>query len=404
MRVVIVGASQAGTAAARTLRDEGFDGVVTLVGAEPHLPYERPPLSKEYLRGEDDVDDTLILSEGWYVDNSVELRLGTSVRRLVATDAAVELMDGTLLEADTVLLTTGGRPRRLPGLEPGDHVLELRTRDDADRLRPYLVPGARVVVVGAGFIGSEVAASAHGSGADVTVLEAVQVPLGRVLGDEVGAHLGAMHRDQGIDLRTGVAVDNVEDHDSGARVTISDGTTVDGDVVVVGVGMIPNDDLALDAGLEVDGGVIVDELCRSSTPQVLAAGDVARHWHPLYGSRVRVEHFDNANKQGAAAARSILGRGAPYTEPHWFWSDQYDFNLQYVGHATSWDRIVIRGWPEDNEFSAWYLDQGVLRAVFALDAGGDILAAKELIAAGASPDPDALADLDTDLFELAGLG
>jgi 3-phenylpropionate/trans-cinnamate dioxygenase ferredoxin reductase component len=397
--VAIVGAGLTAASAAATLREEGFPGDIAIIGAEPELPYERPPLSKEYLRGEATAAELLFNPADWYASNDITVHLGVRATRLLHGESGIELDDGRTLRAGRVLLATGGRPRLLPGAA-GERIVYLRTRADADRLRSLLRPDGRLVIVGAGFIGSEVAASARQLGLAVTLLEALPVPLGRALGEDMGAVCGAIHRDNGVDLRTGEGVASVTETPDGVRVRTSSGAVVDGDAVLVGVGIEPNVELAAGAGLETTNGIAVDEHCRTSVDGIYAAGDVADHYHPLFGRRLRVEHFDNAEKQGACAARNMLGLDEPYTDPHWFWSDQYEHNLQYAGHAATWDEVVIRGSIEERDFTAFYLDDGDLSAAFAIDRGGDVYVAKLLIAARVRPDPARLADEDVDLEEL----
>lgn len=396
---VVVGANLTGGAAVQTLREEGFDGRVVLVGEEPHLPYERPPLSKEYLRGEQELEKGFLRPASWYGENEVEARLGVRVVTLEAAERAVELSDGDRIEADAILLATGGRPRTLAG-EPSDRVLYLRTIEDADRIKPYLAPGKRLVIVGAGFIGAEVAASARTLGADVTVLEYLDVPLMRALGAEMGAVYGEIHREHGVDLRTGEGVESVEETADGVVVRTSAGAAIEGDAVVVGVGIQPNAELAEAAGLEVENGVVVDEFCRTGAAGIFAAGDVANHHHPVFGRRIRVEHWDNALKQGAAAARNMVGKEEAFDDPHWFWSDQYEHNLQYGGFAAEWDEIAVRGSIQARNFAAFYLRDGVLLAALGLNRGKDVRRAMKLIRARARPDPGALRDEDVDLRTL----
>lgn len=398
--IVTVGAGQAGAVAARALRRRGFDGRIELIGEENERPYQRPPLSKEYLAGDDDCD-LYLLPEAWCEKNDVHLRLGQPAVQIRPEQAAVELADGTLVTADAVLLATGGRPRRLPGVA-GPRIYYLRTRHDAEMLRAELAPGVRVVVIGAGFIGSEVAAASRGKGADVTVIEALDAPLQRVLGREIGSACAVIHQRHGVTVRLAETVESVVETRSGVVVTTSGGR-IEGDLVVVGVGITPNTGVAERSGLAVDNGVLVDEYCRTALPNVYAAGDVANHWHPTFGERIRVEHFDNASRQATAAAYNILGRTTVYAEPYWFWSDQYEHNLQYTGHATTWDDVVIRGSLEDCDFSAFYLHRGVVRAAFAIDRGEDVLIAKQFIAGAVGIDPAILADEDVDLVELAAL-
>ena len=397
---VVVGAGMCGGAAVQELRQQGFDGRIVLVGEEPHLPYERPPLSKEYLRGEQERQALFLREEDWFREQEVDVRPGTSATTLDPDGPSVELSDGDRLDADAVLLATGGRPRTMPG-KPSDRVLYLRTIEDSERIRRAMGSG-RLVVVGAGFIGAEVAASARVKGIEVTVLEMAPVPLVRALGEEMGRLYGQIHRDHGVDLRTDEGVEAIEETGGGVVVRTTTGDAVEADAVVVGIGIQPNSDLAEAAGLEIDNGVVVDGRCRTSAEGVFAAGDVANHQHPLFGRRIRVEHFDNALKMGAAAARSMLGDEAPFDDPHWFWSDQYDVNLQYAGFATEWDRIVIRGSMEDRDGVAFYLNRGVLWAALGLNRGKDVRRSMKLI--GSRPDPASLQDSEVDLRTLAPAG
>ena len=392
---VIVGAGMTAASAAEALRQAEFDGRILIVGREPHLPYERPPLSKEYLRGEQGVDDLPVRGEDWYAEQEVEVRIGTEATALDPDGPSVELADGERIDADAVLLATGGTPRRMPG-PSSDRVLYLRTIEDCDRIRELMVSG-RLVVVGAGFIGAEVAASARAHGVEVTVLERNGVPLNRALGEEIGQLYGAIHRDHGVDLRTGAMVEGIERTAGGVVVGLGEGEFIEADAVLVGVGIGPNTELAEAAGLDVDNGVLVDERCMTSADGVFAAGDMANHLHPLFG-RLRVEHFDNAIKMGAAAARSMLGSEEAFDDPHWFWSDQYDVNLQYAGFAKQWDDVVIRGSTEDREFVAFYMHEGMLLAALGMNRGRDVRRAMKII--GSHPDPARLRDEETDLRTL----
>lgn len=395
--IVIVGAGQASAVATRTLRRRGYDGHIVIVGDEPERPYQRPPLSKEYLTKADD-SGLYLLPEEWAEAQDVEVRTGARAIKISAADGSVLLEDGTSLAADKVLLATGGSARRLPEAE-GDRILYLRTKADADGLRRQLGPGVRVAIIGAGFIGAEVASSARELGAEVILLEAGPVPLQRVLGERLGAACATMHADAGVELRVGVLVDTVEQHDEEVVVTTSNGKVV-ADLVVVGIGISPNDAIARDSGIAVDNGILVDEHCRTSMENVFAAGDVANHFHPLFDTRMRVEHFDNANKQAAAAANNMIGRTTSFDDPHWFWSDQYGANLQYVGSADPLDELVVRGSTEAPEWSAFFTRGGVLRAAFAVNRAEDIMVARELISARATVDARVLADTDAELMDL----
>ena len=396
-RYVIVGGGVGAAAAAQALRERGFDGAMVLIGEESDVPYERPPLSKEYLRGEQGREALPVHDEAWYRDHDVDLRLGVRATELDPDGPAVTLEDGERLDADAVLLATGGRPRRMPG-PPSDRVLYLRRVADADRIR-HVIRSGRLVVVGAGFIGAEVAASARVGGAEVTVLEKNHVPLGRAIGEEMGRIYAGIHRDRGVDLRTEDGVAAVEETPGGVVVRTERGDAIEAGAVLVGIGIEPNVELASAAGLEVANGVAVDERCETSAPGVFACGDVADHQHPTFGRRIRVEHFDNALKMGTYVGGAMLGDLAPFTDPHWFWSDQYEVNLQYAGFAYAWDQVVVRGSMEDLDGVAFYLHEGVLLGALGLNRGRDVRRAMKLI--GSRPDPSALADDGTDLRTLA---
>jgi 3-phenylpropionate/trans-cinnamate dioxygenase ferredoxin reductase subunit len=399
---VVVGGNLTGGTAVGTLRNEGFDGRLVLVGYETHLPYERPPLSKEYLRGEQDLASIFVRPDDWYREHDVDLRLGTRATRVDPGRRVVVLEGGEEVGYDALLLATGARPRRMDTSD-SERVLYLRTIEDSDRIKSRLERARHLVVVGAGFIGAEVAASARTKGKEVTVLEYAPVPLARALGTEMGEVYGAIHRDHGVDLHTGEGVEAIEDTGGGVVVRTSKGQAIEGDAVVVGVGVEPRTELAEAAGIAVDNGMLVDPACRTSVEGIFAAGDVANHQHPLFG-RIRVEHFDNALKMGEHAARSMLGSAEPFDDPHWFWSDQYDLNLQYGGFAKEWDDIVIRGSVEDRDFCAFYLKDGVLLAALGLNRGKEVRRAMKLISAAARPDTTALRDEDVDLRSLAATG
>jgi 3-phenylpropionate/trans-cinnamate dioxygenase ferredoxin reductase subunit len=396
---VVVGAGLCGGTAVHTLRQEGFDGRVVLVGEESDLPYERPPLSKEYMRGEQSLDSLFLQPSSWYEDNGVEPRLGTRATVVDSRNRAVELSDGERVGYDALLLAAGGRPRQLPG-EPLARVHYLRTVSDADGIRSELERGRHLVVVGAGFIGAEVAASARTLGLEVTCLEMLDVPLERALGKEMGQIYAGIHRDHGVDLRTGEGVESIEETDGGVLVRTTRGAAIEGDVVVVGIGIEPNIELGESAGARIENGIVVDEFCRTTVDGVFAAGDVANHWHPIFERHVRVEHFDNAIKHGAAAARNMMGKPDRYDDPHWFWSDQYDHNLQYAGDAARWDEIVVRGSTDERSFVAFYLDDGAVLAALGLNRGKDVRRAMKLIRNRTKPDPALLRDEDVDLRTL----
>src|SRR5919112_1063136 len=359
---VIVGASLAGAKAAETLREEGFAGRVVLVGAEPERPYERPPLSKDYLRGEVGREKVYVHDEGVYAERDIELRLGRTAVQLDTSAGELELDDGERLRYDRLLLATGSEPRRLaiPGGDL-DGVMYLRSVQDSDALRERLDRGGAVVVIGAGWIGAEVAASARQRGLDVTVVQSASVPLERVLGAEIGAIYRDIHSDHGVRMLTGTGVEALEGNAAVERVRTSDGRVVECDFVVVGVGVQPRTGLAADAGLAISNGILVDARLRANAPGVFAAGDVANAQHPFFGEPIRVEHWANALNQGPAAARGMLGQAALYDRLPYFFSDQYDVGMEYCGLARGCDRVVVRGDPAAREFIAfWLFDDRVM--------------------------------------------
>ena len=397
---MIVGAALAGAKAAETLREEGFDGRVVLLGSESDRPYERPPLSKDYLRGETEREGPYVHPASFYEEQSIELRTGVTVTGLDLA-AGQLLIEEERVEFSRLLLATGAEPRRLP--VPGaelEGVHYLRSFGDSDALRERIESSQRVAVIGAGWIGAEVAASARQKGLEVTLIEQLDVPLERVLGREVGEVYAGIHRDQGVELLTGTAVDAIEGSGRAERVRLAGGRTVDCDFVVVGIGVAPRVALGEAAGLEVGDGIHVDERLRTSHEAVFAAGDVAGAWHPFLGQRVRVEHWHNALEQGPAAARSMLGKGEPYDKIPYFFSDQYDVGMEYAGHATEWDEVVFRGDVDAREFIAFWLKDGRVLAgmnVNVWDVTDDIQA---LVRSRATVDRDRLRDPNTALTEL----
>src|SRR6266566_560414 len=371
--IVIVGASLAGGTAAVTLREDGFDGDIVLIGAEPQLPYNRPPLSKGYLRGQDRFEDQLVKPASYYAEQRIALKLGTRATKIDAAQKLVEL-------------------------------------EDCDRIRTAVARGRRAVVMGFGFIGSEVSASLRQLGVEVVAIEGSRVPLARIVGDEVGQVLADIHREKGVELVTEDSVAALEGSGRVERVRTKKNRVFECDFVVAGIGIVPNTELLAAAGAQVDNGVLVDERCRTSLPDVLAAGDVTNHLHPIFG-RLRVEHWNHGYQHGRAAARSLLGGVQPYDYVHTFWSDQYEHVIEYVGFAASWDRIVFRGRPESRTFLGFYLKDGIVRATVGLDRGGDpedpkgdseLKAAVDMVRRRASIDPRKLADESVDLRALAG--
>lgn len=338
MNIVVIGGGLAAANAVSELRDRGYADDITLVGAEPHLPYERPPLSKGLLLGTDAPESVFVHDRAWYDSQRVELRLGTRATALDRTRRRV-LFDGGELPYDRLVLATGSTARRLPALEAGDvPVRYLRTLDESLALKNELT--GRMLIVGAGWIGLEIAAAARQAGVEVTVVETAAWPLLGVLGPELAPLIAELHRDHGVDLRLGTAVAGVE----GAEVLLSDGARLRPDLVVAGVGAIPTDDLAAEAGLATGNGVLVDARLATADPAVFAAGDVANHDHPSLG-RLRVEHWDNAIEQGKHVAGSVLGDTAPYTRQPYFFSDQYELGMEYLGHVgrDGYDELIVRG-------------------------------------------------------------
>jgi 3-phenylpropionate/trans-cinnamate dioxygenase ferredoxin reductase subunit len=401
--LVIVGASLAGAKAAETLRDEGFDGRVLLIGDEPELPYERPPLTKDYLRGDAPREKAYVHPDFFYGARDIELLTRTRVTRVDARRSRITLESGRELGYDRLLLATGAEPRRLP--VPGadlDGVHYLRTLADCDALRERLEHGGHVVVIGAGWIGAEFAATARQRGCEVTIIEPASVPLERVLGVEVGAVYADLHREHGVELLCGTGIESFEGRHAVERAVTSDGRKIDCDFVVVGIGATPRVGLAEDAGLYTDNGVVVTQALATSNPSVFAAGDVASAWHPFYGRHIRVEHWANALNQGPLAARAMLGRDVTYDRLPYFFSDQYDVGMEYSGLATDWDQVVFRGEPASREFIAFWLSDGRVVAgmnVNVWDVNEDVQA---LISSCCVIDTDALRDPDTPLGSLVG--
>lgn len=411
-RILVVGGGLAGATAASTLREEGFEGRLTLVGAEPHPPYERPPLSKSYLAGESSAPEAFVHPVEHYAGLDIDLRLGTPVTALDLA-AHTATVGADTVGYDRLLLATGSAARRLPEADrSGAAVAYLRTLDDADRIRTALQPGRRVVIIGAGWIGLEVAATARTAGCDVVVVEPAAEPLLRVLGPRLGRVFASLHRSHGVSLRTSTSVTAITagerpgpDRDVPAVVQLDDGTSVAADLLVVGIGAAPCTDLAEAAGLKVEDGVLADEQLCTSHPDVYVAGDLANAWHPRLGRNLRVEHWDNAKAQGATAARNLLGAGEAYDRLPYFFTDQYDLGMEYVGHvgAGGYDELVLRGDPEDGAFTAFWVEQGRVRAAMHANDWDAADAMRALVEAGTTGEADltALRDPGVPLEELA---
>ena len=386
------------------MREEGYTGPIMLIGDEPGIPFGRPPLSKTYLRGEETLDGWLVAPSDWYGSHDVDCRRDTVVRIDVASHH-IELRSGESVEYSHLLVATGGRNRTLDIPGAGlDGIHQLRTVAESDAIKREARPGARAVLVGMGFIGSEVAASLRQLGVEVTTVEPGDVPLANALGRDMGAVMAAIHRDQGVELVVRDQVVRFEGDKRVERAITRTGRSIDCDFAVIAVGIQPNIEVLQDTGVATDNGVLVDGNCRTNVPDIFAAGDVANHLHPLFG-RVRVEHYNNAEKQGRYAASAMLGSPEPYAYLHTFWSDQYEHKLEYAGHVRQWDQFVVRGSLDERKLVGFYLAEGVLLAAVGLNRGGDpeldeegeMAKAARLIAKRARPNPKDLVDEDADL-------
>ncbi|MEU0567609.1 FAD-dependent oxidoreductase [Nonomuraea sp. NPDC005983] len=378
---VIVGAGLAGAKAAQTLREEGFDGEIVLIGAESERPYERPPLSKEYLQGRSEREKIFVHPSGWYAEHGVRLRLGLRATGVDLDQHVVRLDDGSSQPYNKLLIATGATPRRLPG--PAHY---LRTVGDSEAIRERFAAGGRVIVVGAGWIGLESAAAARQAGCEVTILEPEPTPLHRALGPELGDVFAALHRRHGVGLRLGTGVADITE--TGVR--LSTGERLDADVVVAGVGAVPETGLAREAGLEVGEGILTDASLRTSHPDVFAAGDVAEAFHPLYGRRIRVEHWANALNGGPVAARAMLGQDAVYDKIPYFYTDQYELGMEFSGDITGYDEVVYRGSVEDLDFIAYWLRDRRVIAGMNVNRWDVVREIQDLIRSGAAIDPKEL--------------
>lgn len=395
---VIAGAGVAGATAAITLRAEAPDADITLIGGEPDAPYERPPLSKAYLRGERTFDRVLVRPPSFYAEQRIHTLFGTRVTRVDAAGKAVELAGGQRLAFDALLLATGGRARQpaIPGSDlQGIHTL--RSVRDADAIRTEIAPGRRAVVVGMGFIGAEVAASLRESGVDVVAIEPAKAPMARALGDDVGNAIARLHRAHGVRLLLEDAVESFGGGPRVAEVVTRGGVHVPCDFAVVGLGIQPEVDALAGSGIDISNGVAVDARCETRVPGIFAAGDVANHAHPIVERPLRVEHYQNAVRQGAAAARNMLGRGVVYDEVHWFWSDQYNANLQYAGFPSQWTDLVVRGRLDGDTFLAFYLTDQRIDAVVSFNRPRDVRRIMPIIKARTVVDAKALADETVEL-------
>jgi len=399
-RFVIVGAGMAGAIAAQTLREEGFDGRLILIGDEAERPFERPPLSKEYLRGER-AEKPYVHPAELYSDHGIELWTSTRVAGIQTAVQELLLEGDRRLGYDRLLLATGARPRRLdvPGSELGG-IHYLRTVADSEAIAERIERQERLVVIGSGWIGAEIAASARSKGCEVTMLEMSSLPLERVLGPEVGQIYLDIHRRHGVEFLPETTVERFEGQGTVERVVTRDGASIETDFVVVGIGVAPRCGLAETAGIRVDNGILVDERLESSVAAVFAAGDVANARHPFYGRHIRVEHWANARAQGEAAARAMLGKPVVYDEIPYFFSDQYDVGMEYSGYATDWDQVVFRGDVEAREFVAFWLEDGRVVAGMNVNVWEVNDSIRELIRSREPVGPTVLADPDVPLDQL----
>ncbi|MEO8443713.1 MAG: FAD-dependent oxidoreductase [Gammaproteobacteria bacterium] len=400
--IVIAGAGHAAGQTIVSLRQGGFTGRIALVGEEPFLPYQRPPLSKKFLAGELDVPRLLLRQEKFYAEHDIEVLLGTRVNRIDRGARTVTLSTGKNLDYNKLVLATGSRARevQVPGHRlAGVHYL--RTIGDVDRIRDDFRPGASLVVVGAGYIGLEVAAIAVTHGLKVTVIELASRVLARVEAPPVSDFMHRVHEEAGVTIRCNTGISGFVGENHLQAVACSDGTQIPADLAIVGIGILPNVELAADAGLTCDNGIMVDEYCRTSDPHVLAVGDCTNHPNPLLGRRLRLESVHNAQEQAKTAATTILGRLEPYAQIPWFWSDQYDLKLQIVGLNSASDQAVVRGDPASGSFAAFFIGEGRLKAVYAINSPREFMLSKKLIAQGARPEPALLRDMSVSFKDIA---
>ena len=402
--IVIVGAGQAAAQASASLRQWGYDGGITVIGEESHLPYQRPPLSKAFLKGELAAERLFLKPVSFYEDNHIDMILGTPVEALDRGSRSVRLTNGMSIKYGKLILATGSRPRTLP--VPGaslDGVLPLRGIDDVDDLRPRLDTGGRLVIVGAGYIGLEVAAVARQLGLDVTVLEAMDRVLARVTSPGMSDFYQSVHRDKGVDIRLNARLESFVEGDHGrvAGVKLADGEVIDCNVVLVGIGILPNQELATGAGIATKDGILVDRDARTNDPDIYAIGDCARRPLVHYGRDGRLESVHNAIEQGKIAASHILGRPRPKEDAPWFWSDQYDLKLQIAGLSAGADEVIVRGTPGEGPFATFYLRNGRLISVDAVNAAPEYMVGKKLIAQNAMVASGALQDTSTNMKDVA---
>lgn len=399
--IAIIGGGQAGGACAMELRKLGFEGRVVIVSEEAFIPYKRPPLSKTYLSGEAAVETLYVMQPARLEAANIECMTGVRVDTIDREVKQLSLSNGEQLGYDKLLIATGSRARELPveGAD-GDNVFPLRTIADVDAIRAQCAPGKKMVIIGGGFIGLEVAAVAQKMDMQVTVLEGLDRVLARVTAPDTSTFFEKVHREAGVDIRTGASVHGLEGAPNVTHVVLGDGSKLEADIVIIGIGIVPNVELAVAAGLEVENGIVVNEFTQTADPDIYSAGDCSNHPNPLYGCRMRLESVQNAMDQARCAAANMLGTQTKYDALPWFWSDQYDLKLQMVGLSQGYDDSVVRGNPDERSFSVFYLKAGKLIAVDSISRPKDFMMAKKLVAEGIQPDKAALAD---DAVELKSL-
>lgn len=399
---VIVGGSHAAASLAAALRSEGWEGAISIIGDEPHLPYHRPPLSKAYFCGEKSDAEILIRPETFYQQNNIDLVLGSRVEDIDTEAKTVTLHDGATISYTKLALTTGAKVRKIP--IPGSDlkgVYYLRDLGDVDQIKKYVVTGKRAVIVGGGYIGLETAASLRKLGMEVTVLEALPRVLQRVTAPEVSAFYTRVHREEGVDLRTEVAIEGIVGDGKVVAVKLADGTEIDCNLVVVGVGVIPETELAEKAGLKIDNGIVVNEHAVTSNPDIVAAGDCTQHYNPIYQTHLRLESVQNATDQAKIAAKSLCGKPLVYNALPWFWSDQYDLKLQIAGLSQGFDQVVVRGDTESGRsFAAFYYKAGRLIAVDAVNRPKEFMMTKRALTEGKNADPALVRDESVDVKDI----
>ena len=401
-RIVIVGAGQAAAQACASLRQFGYAGALTLIGDEPALPYQRPPLSKAYMKGDLAEERLYFKPQDWYNSQSIDVMRNTRVTAIDRAARTVTTDSGKSLDYDALIISTGSRPRALPvpGAELGN-VFDLRDLKDVEAIRPHMQAGRRLVIVGAGYIGLEAAAVARQLGLEVTVLEMADRVLARVTSPVMSKFFEDEHKRQGVDIRTGARLAELRGAQTVQSAVLADGTDIPADIVLVGIGILPNQELAAEAGIACKNGIIVDRDARTNDPRVFAAGDCAHRPLVHYGRDGRLESVHNAIEQGKLAAAAIMGKPRPVEDCPWFWSDQYDLKLQIAGLSEGYDQIVVRGNPDDRKFAAFYLRNGKLIAVDAINSAPEFIVAKKLIMSGASLAPETLGDTSISMKEIA---